>query len=78
MLYEVITHNGWFTKPIDDMIVQRVCAISGKKAGEYCDSVVEVWTPRNGNRANVCPWHHLVHLDKLQQMQVNANCFSVV
>ncbi len=77
VLGQLPVHNGWFTKPIDDMIVQRVCAISGKKAGEYCDSVVEVWTPRNGNRANVCPWHHLVHLDKLQQMQVNANCFSV-
>ena len=66
--------RDWFQMPISEMVKIKVCHESGYRAGIYCDNVDEMWVPKSGLKAPVCPWHQLVHLDASGKWQVTSDC----
>jgi len=60
--------------PINDMVKIKVCRQSGYRAGIYCDETYDMWVPKSGLKAAVCPWHLPVHLDKTGKWQVTGDC----
>lgn len=68
-----VSHD-WFEMPVSDMVKIKLCRQSGYRAGIYCDDTYEMWVPKNGLKAPVCPWHQLVHLDKTGKWQVTGDC----
>ena len=66
--------RDWFEMPVGEMVKIKVCRESGYRAGEYCDDAEEMWVPKSGLRAPVCPWHQRVHLDASGKWQVTGDC----
>ncbi|MDO3644162.1 penicillin-binding protein 1C [Mucilaginibacter sp. L3T2-6] len=64
----------WFEMPVSDMVKIKVCRQSGYRAGQYCDDTDEIWVPKSGLKAPVCPYHQLVHLSADGKWQVTGNC----
>jgi penicillin-binding protein 1C len=56
--------DGWFMTPYDQMEQAAVCRQSGHRAGPLCTPDT-VWIHRRGLDSSVCPWHRLVHLDRM-------------
>ncbi|MBS1523014.1 MAG: penicillin-binding protein 1C [Bacteroidetes bacterium] len=68
--------RDWFDMPVGEMVKIKVCHKSGYRAGEYCEDTDEMWVPKSGLKAPVCPWHQLVHLDETGKWQVTGDCAS--
>jgi penicillin-binding protein 1C len=66
----------WFRMPVNDMVKIKVCHQSGYRAGIYCDDVDQVWIPKSGLKAPVCPWHQPIHLDNTGKWQVTGDCMT--
>ncbi|GAA4309167.1 penicillin-binding protein 1C [Mucilaginibacter gynuensis] len=66
--------RDWFEMPVGEMVKIKVCRESGYRAGPYCDHPEEMWVPKNGTKARVCPWHQLVHLSADGKWQVTSDC----
>jgi penicillin-binding protein 1C len=66
--------RDWFEMPVGDMVKIKVCRQSGYRAGEYCEDIDDVWVPKSGLKAPVCPYHQLVHLSADSRWQVTGNC----
>jgi penicillin-binding protein 1C len=66
--------RDWFDIPVRDMVKVKICPESGFRAGEYCENATEKWVQKAGVKSPVCPYHQLVHLDKTEKWQVNADC----
>jgi penicillin-binding protein 1C len=66
--------RDWFEMPIGEMVKIKVCHQSGYRAGPYCDDADEMWVPKSGLKAPVCPYHQLVHLSFDGKWQVTGNC----
>lgn len=65
--------SQWFYMPYDGMAKISVCKESGYRALPICP-VDTVWAPRSATRADACPYHQMVHLDRSRNWQVNADC----
>ncbi|MDB5133862.1 MAG: pbpC [Mucilaginibacter sp.] len=68
--------RDWFEMPVGEMVKIKICHQSGYRAGEYCEDVDDMWVPKNGLKAPVCPWHQLIHLDATGKWQVTGDCTS--
>ncbi len=68
--------RDWFDMPTGEMVKIKVCHQSGYRAGDYCEDIDEMWVPKSGLKAPVCPWHQLVHLDASGKWQVTGDCTS--
>jgi penicillin-binding protein 1C len=68
--------RDWFEMPVSDMVKINVCHQSGYRAGQYCEDIDEMWVPKAGLKAPVCPYHQLIHLSADGRYQVNGNCES--
>jgi penicillin-binding protein 1C len=68
--------RDWFEMPVGEMVKIKVCHQSGYRSGDYCEDVDEMWIPKSGLKAPVCPWHQLVHLDASSKWQVMGDCTS--
>jgi penicillin-binding protein 1C len=68
--------RSWFEMPTGEMVKVKVCHQSGYRAGQYCDDTDEMWIPKAGLKAPVCPYHQLIHLSTDSKYQVNGNCES--
>ena len=68
--------RDWFEMPVGEMVKIKVCHQSGYRAGPYCDDTDELWVPKSGLKAPVCPYHQLVHLSADGKWQVTGNCVS--
>ncbi|MGZ3872156.1 MAG: penicillin-binding protein 1C [Mucilaginibacter sp.] len=66
--------RDWFEMPVGEMVKIKVCRQSGYRAGQYCEDANELWVPKNGLKAPVCPYHQLVHLSADGKWQVTGNC----
>ncbi|MDB5088016.1 MAG: penicillin-binding protein [Mucilaginibacter sp.] len=66
--------RDWFEVPVGEMVKIKVCHQSGYRAGEYCDDTDDMWAPKSGLKAPVCPYHQLVHLNADGKWQVTGNC----
>jgi penicillin-binding protein 1C len=68
--------RNWFEMPVGEMVKIKVCHQSGYRAGQYCDDTDDMWVPKSGLKALVCPYHQLVHLSADGKWQVTGNCTS--
>jgi len=75
-VFSVLPTSDWFDLPLDEMTAVEVCAQSGYRPGEHCDSVLTIDVPQ-GNQVGICPWHQRVHLNKEETHRVNADCYQV-
>lgn len=75
-VFGILPSSNWFEKPIDELTEIEVCAQSGYRLGEHCDSIISVHVP-HGNNVGICPWHKRIHLNREGIYRVNANCYQV-
>jgi penicillin-binding protein 1C len=76
-LFNILPETSWFEAPLDDLVQEKTCRISGYKAGRYCMQTDSTWISPNGRNTSVCPFHKLIHLDKEKKHRVNSSCYPV-
>jgi penicillin-binding protein 1C len=64
----------WFTAPMEDLTMIKVCKITGFRAGSDCPEIVEIPASINGLRSEVCPYHKIIHLNNSKTLRVNSEC----
>ncbi|MDR1595299.1 MAG: penicillin-binding protein 1C [Prevotellaceae bacterium] len=75
-IFNLLPHSrNWFRQPYDEMTRIATCRQSGHRAGEYCEDVDSIWVTQAGLLSDVCPYHHLIHLDKDEKYRVNSSCY---
>lgn len=75
-VFNLLPRSTWFSTPYDDMETTIVCNKSGYKASRWCKEKDTILVSEKGLRSPPCPYHHLVHLDKNENFQVNLSCIS--
>ncbi len=79
IMFDIFHHlpkTSWFQPPYDDMTKIEVCKKSGYRAGPYCEAD-SVFVSTSTLKAEQCPYHRLVHLNKEQTKRVNSNCYPI-
>jgi len=66
--------GNWFNTPFEDLTMIKVCSKSGFRAGPDCPETVEIPACIAGLRSEACPYHEIIHLNKLKTMQVTSAC----
>ncbi len=74
-IFGLLPSSNWFEQPIDEMIQLPLCSQSGFRATSICE-VDSVWVPQSGVKAEICPFHKYIHLDKNTDLQVHSDCES--
>lgn len=75
-IFRTLPQSKWFQPPQYDFAYLPLCHQSGFKAGEYCTDIDTMLVSANAQQAPVCPYHHIIHLDKTESYRVTANCVS--
>jgi len=76
-IFKTLKPNKWFKKPTNEMTEISVCRYSGYRSSTICEFIDKIWVSKKQLKTTVCPYHYLVHLDKTEKWQINANCESV-
>ncbi len=76
-LFNLLPQTSWFDVPYDDLESVKVCSKSGHLAGPECLETDSVRVPLAGLQTPVCPYHHLIHLDKEKKQRVSSECYPV-
>jgi penicillin-binding protein 1C len=63
--------SDWFDRPLEGMHIEKICTVSGYKAGPYCPSEDRL-IPLKGVSTINCPYHQLVHLDQEELYRVDS------
>ncbi|MFN8284501.1 MAG: penicillin-binding protein 1C [Chitinophagales bacterium] len=63
----------WFQEPKTEYTTIPVCVESGCRAGDACEHIENRSVPITCLRSTLCPYHHTVFVDKMQQYIVNAD-----
>jgi len=63
--------KAWFDTPLDGMQLEKICTVSGFKAGPDCPSEDRL-IPRKGEGSRICPYHRIIHLDANGLYQVDS------
>ncbi len=66
-----------FQRPEDEMKKIVVCRQSGFRASRFCPETDTVLAFEAGDRAKVCPYHHLIFTDKEEKHRLSGRCASV-
>lgn len=69
--------SDWFTMPEKEMIKAMVCKTSGYFASDICPEKKEIWVKDLTYKNMMCPYHHLIHLDKKEKFRVHSDCEHV-
>ncbi|MEH6305356.1 penicillin-binding protein 1C [Olivibacter sp. CPCC 100613] len=72
-VFRLLPRTAWFSSPINNLIEEDICAVSGYLASDYCPRK-KAYIPINGIRTKTCPYHQLIHLDHTGQFRVNSSC----
>ncbi|RAJ10660.1 penicillin-binding protein 1C [Chitinophaga skermanii] len=75
-IFRQLSNTAWFNEPQAGMSKIAVCRQSGYRVGEHCVDVDTMLLPVSCQRAPVCPYHQLVHLDPTGQYRVTESCES--
>lgn len=75
-LVSLMGSGSWFKAPDEDLTMIRVCSKTGFRAGADCDETTEIQTCINGLRSEACPYHQVIHLNRLKTAQVNSDCVT--
>ena len=73
-VFGTLPSTSWFNCPYDDLAKAEVCAQTGFRAGQNCPSDT-ILVPKKALNSPDCTFHQLVHLDRSEKYQVNAQCF---
>ncbi|MBO6522590.1 MAG: penicillin-binding protein 1C [Balneolaceae bacterium] len=76
-VFNSLPETSWFNEPVYELEKTEVCALSGHRAGQYCEKVDTVSVPKSGLKAKICPYHKLVHVNNLETHRVNSACTEV-
>ncbi|WP_417238224.1 penicillin-binding protein 1C [Bizionia sp.] len=76
-VFNLLPNSNWFSKPFDEMQEVSICKQSGHRASPNCDEIEQKFIQVSGLKTKPCPYHVLVHLDNLEQFQVNSSCESI-
>ncbi|MBF9016006.1 MULTISPECIES: penicillin-binding protein 1C [unclassified Oceanispirochaeta] len=68
--------QDWFNRSLDGMQLEKICTVSGYKAGPNCP-FEERLIPIKGVSTVTCPYHTLIHLDKEGVYRVDSRTSSV-
>lgn len=75
-IFRILPASKWFAPPQYDFMYLPVCRQSGFKAGANCTVVDTMLVSAHAQVAPVCPYHHIIHLDKTGTYRVTSNCVS--
>lgn len=76
-IFSVLKVDKDFPVPLDNQRDLAVCKTSGYKAGPYCEEIKSEMLPALSERAAICPYHQLLHLDESGTQQVSSACYPV-
>jgi len=76
-VFNLLPNSDWFSKPFDEMQKVSICQQSGHRASPNCNELEQKFIQVSGLKTKPCPYHVLVHLDNLEQFQVNSSCESI-
>ena len=75
-IFRALPLSKWFSPPQYDFMYLPVCHQSGFKAGPYCTNVDTMLVSVHAQKAPVCPYHRIIHLDHTGTYRVTDNCES--
>ncbi|MCK4749401.1 MAG: penicillin-binding protein 1C, partial [Bacteroidales bacterium] len=75
--FGLLPSHSWFEPPYDEMTEIEICTRSGFRAGPDCNQVESRMVPVAGKRMESCPYHRIIHLDKLEQYRVHSDCYEI-
>lgn len=73
-VFSLLPSSRWFDMPYDELEETRICRKSGHKASSICEHADTCYIPLSGNKTEICPYHHLVHLSADERFRVNSSC----
>jgi penicillin-binding protein 1C len=75
-IFRQLPSSEWFHEPLTNFTYLPVCRESGYRANIDCPDVDTIMVSKNGNRAPLCNFHKIIHLDATSTYRVNENCES--
>ncbi len=75
-VFKALPTTPWFPTPHDDLASVKICALSGYKAGRYCEPTKALLVPLRAVDGATCPYHRRLHLNKDKTHRVNASCVA--
>lgn len=73
-IFRLLPNNKWFEKPRYNYSFVPVCRQSGYRADIDCPEVDTLFSPPNGTKVALCPYHKLIHLDATGTYRVTEAC----
>ena len=73
-IFRILPSSSWFTPPQSGFVYMPVCRKSGYKAGADCAEADTMLVSESAVNIGVCPYHQVVHLDKMGQFRVTEQC----
>lgn len=75
-IFRLLPPGKWFEKPKYNFSYVPVCRKSGYRANIDCPETDTLFMPPNGNKAALCPYHKIIHLDASGNYRVTEECES--
>ena len=75
-IFRELPSSKWFSSPQNNFTFIPVCRQSGYRANIDCPDVDTVMVSKNGDKAPLCAYHQLIHLDATGTYRVTENCES--
>jgi penicillin-binding protein 1C len=72
-IFARLPNSDWFSEPFDEMMPMVICKHTGFKASSICPEVDTMFIPGTCDKAKICPYHKVIHLDK-NGLRVNSSC----
>jgi len=76
-IFGQLSGDPWFSVPHNELHEVEVCARSGMRATELCESKVKQLVTTNGLQSGTCKYHQRVHLSLDRKFRVHTDCESV-
>lgn len=76
-IFSQLKGSEWFQKPAIEMQQIEVCAQSGYRATEHCETIDKQFIYKAGIETKACPYHQMIHLSKDKKYRVNSLCTSL-
>lgn len=76
-VFHLLKSEKKFQRPEDEMKNIVVCRQSGYRASRFCPETDTVLAYEAGDRAKVCPFHHIIFTDKEEKYRLSGRCASV-
>jgi penicillin-binding protein 1C len=75
-VFNLTPRQKWFATPNKDLTEVEVCELSGHLSQNDCPKIKQL-VPLKGKNTSICKYHKIIHLDRLEQFQVNSSCENI-